>query len=233
MGTVFWIACLIIQYVHDCKADIKPNQESFFFYSGFEHADFWGTVTVLSCAGQPSAPEAKVYYFRSLRKRGSAYENYDLVSKDSFFLAACSSQFQTVITRADYFAKSRIPVLLCGNDGDGRNLIARYIHTSSIRKYDHFVTVDCSEIPLLEQVDFVFGPLQSGMLTGVLWKANKGCIYFKNIEYMSLALQERIAGLAAQGDFCLGAVFADDSASQLKRNGQPLIFADAAIVMSL
>ena len=187
-----------IYYIHDLinsPADIKPNQESFFFYSGFEHADFWGTVTVLSCAGQPSAPEAKVYYFRSLRKRGSAYENYDLVSKDSFFLAACSSQFQTVITRADYFAKSRIPVLLCGNDGDGRNLIARYIHTASIRKYDHFVTVDCSEIPLLEQVDFVFGPLQSGMLTGVLWKANKGCIYFKNIEYMSLALQERIAGL--------------------------------------
>ena len=38
-------------------------------------------------------------------------------------------------------------------------------------------------------------PPQSGALTGLLWKANKGCVYFKNIEYMSLALQEKIAGL--------------------------------------
>lgn len=184
-----------IQDLIDSSADIKPNQESFFFYSGFEHADFWGTVTVLSCTDRPSDPETKIYYFRNLRKRSTAYENYDLLPKDSFLLAACSPQFQTVITRADYFAKSRIPVLLCGNDGDGKNLIARYIHTFSIRKYDHFVTIDCSEIPLLEQVDFVLGTPQSGALTGLLWKANKGCVYFKNIEYMSLALQERIAGL--------------------------------------
>lgn len=179
----------------DSPADARPNQESFFFYSGFEHADFWGTVTVLPYSSWPSDPDAKIYYFRSLRKRGAAYEDYDLLSKDSFLLAACNSQFQTAVTRADYFAKSRIPVLLCGNDGDGKNLIARYIHTFSIRKYDHFVTIDCSEIPLLEQVDFVLGPPQSGALTGLLWKANKGCVYFKNIEYMSLALQERIAGL--------------------------------------
>ena len=184
-----------IQDLIDLPPDIKPNQESFFFYSGFEHADFWGTVTVLSYANWPSDPDAKIYYFRNLRKPHIAYENHELLSKDSFLLAACSLQFQNVITRADYFAKSRIPVLLCGNDGDGKNLIARYIHTFSIRKHDHFITVDCSEIPLLEQVDFVLGAPQSGALTGLLWKANKGCVYFKNIEYMSLALQERIAGL--------------------------------------
>lgn len=184
-----------IQDLIDFPPDIKPNQESFFLYSGYEHADFWGTVTVLPYAGWPSDPEAKIYYFKNLRKPGAAYENYDRLSKNSFLAMADRLQLQTVMARADYFAKGRIPVLLCGSDGDGRNLVARYIHTSSLRKDDYFITIDCSEIPLLEQVDYVLGTPQSGALTGLLWRANKGCVYFKNIEYMSLALQEKIAGL--------------------------------------
>lgn len=184
-----------IQDLIDFSADSRPNQESFFFYSGYEHADFWGAVTVLSYDGWPADPDGKIYYFRSLRRPGLAYENYDRLPRDSFLAMADRLQFQTIAARADYFAKGRIPVLLCGNDGDGKNLVARYIHASSIRRDDYFITVDCSEIPLLEQVDYVLGTPQSGALTGLLWKANKGCVYFKNIEYMSLALQEKIAGL--------------------------------------
>ena len=184
-----------IQSLHGFPVVTKANQKTCFLYSGIEHSNFWGMVFTFPYDKWPSDPNAQIYYFKSLRQSSAALDSRACSRQETLPLYASLSQMQVIIDRANYFAKSRLPALLCGNEDDGLNLLAHYIHATSIRNQDYFVTIDCSELPLLDQVDIVLGTPGSDIPSGLLWKANKGCVYFKNIEYMSLALQERIGSL--------------------------------------
>ena len=93
-------------------------------------------------------------------------------------------------------AATTVPVLICGESGSGKELVARALHESGPRADHPFATVNCAAVPenLLE-AEF-FG-VEKGAATGVVARpgkfelAHKGSIFLDEIGDMSPALQAR------------------------------------------
>jgi DNA-binding NtrC family response regulator/tetratricopeptide (TPR) repeat protein len=94
-------------------------------------------------------------------------------------------------------AATPVPVLIRGESGVGKELVARALHESSPRADHPFITVNCAAVPegLLE-AEF-FG-VEAGAATGVVARpgkfeqAGKGTIFLDEIGDMSQALQARL-----------------------------------------
>jgi DNA-binding NtrC family response regulator/tetratricopeptide (TPR) repeat protein len=94
-------------------------------------------------------------------------------------------------------AATTVPVLICGESGSGKELIARALHESSPRADHPFVTVNCAAVPeSLLEAEF-FG-VEAGAATGVAARpgkfelAGKGTVFLDEIGDMSPALQAKL-----------------------------------------
>ncbi len=90
------------------------------------------------------------------------------------------------------------PVLITGENGAGKHLIARSIHFEGRRKEGRFITVHCGAVPpgLFERVLFGYeagisdpGPLEYGK--GLYEEANGGTLVLVEIGEMDISLQTR------------------------------------------
>jgi sigma-54 dependent transcriptional regulator, acetoin dehydrogenase operon transcriptional activator AcoR len=92
-----------------------------------------------------------------------------------------------------------IPILILGDTGTGKELLARAIHQASQRQQQAFVAVNCASIPesLIESELFGYeegaftGAKRKGA-TGKLLQANGGTLLLDEIGDMPLALQARL-----------------------------------------
>jgi len=94
-------------------------------------------------------------------------------------------------------AAAAVPVLIRGESGSGKELIARALHESSPRVDHPFVTVNCAAVPeSLLEAEF-FG-VERGAATGVTARpgkfeqAGKGTVFLDEIGDMSPALQAKL-----------------------------------------
>jgi DNA-binding NtrC family response regulator/tetratricopeptide (TPR) repeat protein len=94
-------------------------------------------------------------------------------------------------------AAAPVPVLIRGESGSGKELIARALHESSPRADNPFVTVNCAAVPeSLLEAEF-FG-VEAGAATGVVARPGKfelahmGTIFLDEIGDMSPALQAKL-----------------------------------------
>ncbi len=94
-------------------------------------------------------------------------------------------------------APAPVPVLIRGESGSGKELIARALHESGHRSAHPFVTVNCAAVPeSLLEAEF-FG-VEAGAATGVVARpgkfeqAGKGTIFLDEIGDMSQALQAKL-----------------------------------------
>jgi DNA-binding NtrC family response regulator/tetratricopeptide (TPR) repeat protein len=94
-------------------------------------------------------------------------------------------------------AAAPVPVLIRGESGSGKELIARALHESGPRADKPFVTVNCAAVPeSLLEAEF-FG-VEAGAATGVAARpgkfelAGKGTIFLDEIGDMSPALQAKL-----------------------------------------
>ncbi len=100
---------------------------------------------------------------------------------------------------AEKVAKSDVTVLITGESGVGKEVIAKYIHENSERKHKGFVKVDCAAIPsnLLESELFGY---EKGSFTdankegkrGLFEIANKGTLFLDEIGDLPLELQSKL-----------------------------------------
>lgn len=96
-------------------------------------------------------------------------------------------------------AKTKATVLVVGETGTGKELVAHAIHRLSERRHQPFVRMNCATIPenLLESELFGYEPgaFTGAVKTGYAGKfevANKGTIFLDEIGDMPLALQAKI-----------------------------------------
>jgi transcriptional regulator with PAS, ATPase and Fis domain len=96
-------------------------------------------------------------------------------------------------------AKTKSTVLILGETGTGKELIAHAIHRLSNRRHNPFVRVNCAAIPdnLLESELFgyesgAFTGAMKGGQTGKFEMADEGTIFLDEIGDMPLALQAKI-----------------------------------------
>ena len=108
-----------------------------------------------------------------------------------------SRAIQDVIEKIKKTASTPFPVLITGETGTGKELIARAFHFSSCRLNFPFIAINCSAIPenLLEAE--LFG-IEKGVATGVnkregkIRQAHKGTIFLDEIADLSLPNQAKL-----------------------------------------
>ena len=110
--------------------------------------------------------------------------------------------------RLDKVACANVPVLIQGESGTGKDIIARMIHSRSPWKGGPFVKVNCPAIPgtLLESELFGY---EKGAFTGAYGSkpgrvemAHRGTLFLDEISELDLGLQSKLLQLLQDGQFC-------------------------------
>ena len=136
---------------------------------------------------------------RRMRRRASGTLSF----KD---LATRSPDMSRVIRLAERAAKSNIPVLIEGESGVGKEVLARAIQGSSDRKGKAFVTVNCGAIPdnLVESI--LFGH-EKGAFTGATERhvgkfveASGGTLFLDEIGELPLDVQVKLLRAIQEGE---------------------------------
>src|SRR5271168_2272528 len=110
--------------------------------------------------------------------------------------------------RLGKIAGANVPVLIHGESGTGKDIIARMIHASSPWKTGPWVKVNCPAIPgtLLESELFGYekGAFTGayGMKPGRVEMAHRGTLFLDEISELDMALQSKLLQLLQDGQFC-------------------------------
>src|SRR6266699_5329789 len=120
-------------------------------------------------------------------------------------LLGISPSMQEVYQFIELAAASSAPVLVTGETGTGKELVARTIHQMSARAKGPFVAVNCSAIPETLLESELFGH-ERGAFTGALERragyfelADAGTIFLDEITEMSPALQAKYLRVLQDG----------------------------------
>jgi len=100
-------------------------------------------------------------------------------------------------------ALSEASVLLEGETGTGKELIAQALHFESRRKNKPFVTINCAVLPVEGiEVDLFGKGDESGKIThrGRLLAAESGTVFFDNVESLPLAIQAKVLRFLEAGE---------------------------------
>lgn len=115
-------------------------------------------------------------------------------------LVGSSRQFRKTVEAARRAATGADTVVIHGESGTGRTLMARYIHSRSSRGLGPFVEVDCRRPPI-EVEEFLFGRTSAPGVppqSSALLKADGGTLLLKNLEALPRHLSERLARLISK-----------------------------------
>ncbi len=136
---------------------------------------------------------------RRMRRRASGALSF----KD---LASRSSDMERVIRLAERAAKSTIPVLIEGESGVGKEVLARAIQGSGDRRGKPFVTVNCGAIPENLVESTLFGH-EKGAFTGATEKhagkfveASGGTLFLDEIGELPLDAQVKLLRALQEGE---------------------------------
>ncbi len=111
--------------------------------------------------------------------------------------------FKTLKSKLDKVVNSNARVMLTGPVGCGKEMAARYIHTSCKRLQGPFITVNCAAIEPERMEEVLFGREGggSGIRPGLLEQGNGGTIYFSEVADMPLGTQSKILRVLVERAF--------------------------------
>src|SRR5215467_4901917 len=119
-----------------------------------------------------------------------------------------SDAMRSVRDRLNKVAGANVPVLIQGESGTGKDIIARMVHGLSPWKTGPYVKVNCPAIPgtLLESELFGY---EKGAFTGAYGSkpgrvemAHRGTLFLDEISELDLGLQSKLLQLLQDGQFC-------------------------------
>ena len=118
-----------------------------------------------------------------------------------------SKALSHVFTQIEQVAPMNATVLLLGETGTGKGLVARAIYRSSTRKERPLITVNCAALPSTLVESELFGR-EKGAFTGAHERqigrfelANSGTIFLDEIGDMPLDLQSKLLRVIQDGEF--------------------------------
>jgi len=112
-----------------------------------------------------------------------------------------------VQSRAGRICRTNVPILLCGEGGTGKEVLAHWIHRNSEYATGEFVKVNCAAIPgtLLESELFGY---EKGAFTGAnnvkpgrVEMAHRGTLFLDEIADLDLNLQSKLLHFLQDGTF--------------------------------
>ena len=148
-----------------------------------------------------------------------AYEKKELLRQNWLLRARIAREGEShrIITRNPRFlsllesvqkiARSNLPVLISGESGVGKELIARAIHADSPRSSGPFIPINCSAIPENMLESELFGH-EKGAFTGahmskpgLLEVADQGVLFLDEVSEMIPTLQAKLLRAIETGSF--------------------------------
>ena len=120
-------------------------------------------------------------------------------------VVGADSGLRAVMDRVELVAKSDVPVLIVGETGTGKELVARLIHNRSPRHAGPFIRVNCGAIPS-ELIDSQLFGHERGAFTGAVetrqgWfeRADGGTLLLDEMGELPLAAQVRLLRILQDG----------------------------------
>src|SRR5512143_2339592 len=162
---------------------------------------------------KPFTPdEVRIPVRRALEKRRLERENVLLRSqietRYSFqSIIGNSPEIRETFRIMRHAASSESNVLVTGESGTGKELVARAIHSNSVRARRRFVTVNCGAIPdgLIESE--LFGHVKGSFTgaiadkKGLVEEADRGTLFLDEIGELSPPLQVKLLRVLQEGEF--------------------------------
>jgi len=134
-----------------------------------------------------------------LSERDEEFNQYGIVGR--------SRRVQEVIRTAEMVAKSKSTVLITGETGTGKEMVARAIHFHSAQREMPLVKVNCAAIPETLLESELFGHTR-GAFTGALTSkkgkfalADGGSIFLDEIGTMATSLQAKLLRVLQEREF--------------------------------
>jgi DNA-binding NtrC family response regulator len=134
-----------------------------------------------------------------LSERDAEFNHYGIIGKSRAIL--------DVIARAELVAESKSTVLITGETGTGKELVARAIHARSAQRTMPMIKVNCAAIPETLLESELFGHVR-GAFTGATFTkkgrfalAEGGTIFLDEIGTISLAVQAKLLRVLQDREF--------------------------------
>ena len=137
--------------------------------------------------------------------------------KDNFRLAevlirshdmiAVSESMRRIIRDIEALAGSELPVLVLGETGTGKELVARALHNAGSRRSAPFVPVNCPAIPDTLFESTLFGHVRGAFTgadrdsRGLVELAGEGTIFLDEIGDLPLSIQPKLLRFLESGEF--------------------------------
>lgn len=122
-------------------------------------------------------------------------------------IIATSVVMLNVLEQVNVIAPYKINVLVTGETGTGKELIAKAIHNASDRAKSNFIAMNCAAIPEQLLEDELFGHIK-GAFTGAqtdrkgrFEQADGGTLFMDEIGDMNLALQAKLLRILQESEF--------------------------------
>ncbi|MDR0843372.1 MAG: sigma-54 dependent transcriptional regulator [Acidobacteriota bacterium] len=122
-------------------------------------------------------------------------------------LVGSSAPMQAIYNRIGLVAQKNSTVLIEGETGTGKELIAKAIHCHSLRKDQPLVSVNCGAIPANLLEDELFGHVK-GAFTGAMQhrigrfeQANHGTLFLDEVSSMPMELQVKLLRVLQEREF--------------------------------
>lgn len=128
---------------------------------------------------------------------------------DDFFseIVGCSSSLKVALAQAKQVAGTDSAVLLLGETGTGKELVAQAIHRISSRRDRALVRADCASIPAGLLENELFGH-EKGAFTGAIGReigrfelADRGTLFLDEVGDIPLELQPKLLRVLQQREF--------------------------------
>ncbi|MGM0424265.1 MAG: sigma-54-dependent transcriptional regulator [Thermodesulfobacteriota bacterium] len=132
----------------------------------------------------------------------------DIIQRSDFKgMIGQSRVMQEMFKQIDKIAQAQGPVLIQGESGVGKELVAKALHDLSPRSQAQFLAINCAGIPA-ELLESEFFGHEAGAFTGAVKKrqglfmrANQGTLFLDEIGEMPYSLQSKLLRVLQDGTF--------------------------------
>ena len=113
-----------------------------------------------------------------------------------------SESMKSAVENAKRFAMFDAPLLIQGETGTGKDLLAKACHYQSLRRDKKFIAVNCAGLPDEDAESEMFGRKVGDSETiGFFEYANEGTVLLDGIAELSLSLQAKLLRFLTDGSF--------------------------------